>query len=485
MRDFLFINLSICLWYNLSIIEMKSNAFTLIELVIVIAILAILAAVIVIVINPAEYMKSARDSTRMSDLQVVHKSIGFYQADGGTTMGSANTVYVSISDSSSTCANLGLPTLPTGWSYACVTEINLRKTDGTGWIPVPFSNISFGNTISSLPTDPTNTTSTGNYYSYVTGGSWKLKAQFESSKNLSMAVKDGGPSVNSYELGSDLALGPIIFPDNWIKVPGNSSFGTSDFWVMKYEAKCVDSTTNTPLTTPDTGYNTYSNSTTACTGTKYPASAVNGYPIANISHNTALTYCQNIGAHLLTNDEWMTIARNAEQVNSNWSTFVGSGYLYSGHNDSTPYVALQADKDDTQGYSGTGNSTGNQRRTLTLSNGSVIWDLAGNVWEHVQRSVNNVGDLTNVFNPLPACSDAVDNWGWCQYGNTTAPYVSSWTADVVRNSVGSSNTDWNSTQGVGQVYTWKNGTSKSTTVFLRGGNWSVGSPAGAFALHLY
>ncbi|NCN53269.1 prepilin-type N-terminal cleavage/methylation domain-containing protein [Candidatus Wolfebacteria bacterium] len=53
----------------------KSNSFTLIELVIVIAILAILAAVVVLVINPAEHMKLARDSTRMSDLQITHSLI--------------------------------------------------------------------------------------------------------------------------------------------------------------------------------------------------------------------------------------------------------------------------------------------------------------------------------------------------------------------------------------------------------------------------
>ncbi len=53
---------------------MRQNSFTLIELVIVISILAILAAVIVIVINPAEYVKSARDSVRMSDIQTIHSS---------------------------------------------------------------------------------------------------------------------------------------------------------------------------------------------------------------------------------------------------------------------------------------------------------------------------------------------------------------------------------------------------------------------------
>ena len=188
----------------------KPNSFTLIELVIVIAILAILAAVIVIVINPAEYIKSARDSNRMSDLQNIHKSIGLYQADGGATMGFANKVYVSIPDSSDTCANLGLPTLPTGWSYACATEANLRKTDGAGWIPVPFSSISFGSALSSLPTDPINTTSTGEYYTYVTGSSWELNAILESQRYRfnSKIHKKNLPGVLA--VGNNLSLSPIF-----------------------------------------------------------------------------------------------------------------------------------------------------------------------------------------------------------------------------------------------------------------------------------
>ncbi|MFA5098835.1 MAG: LamG-like jellyroll fold domain-containing protein [Candidatus Paceibacterota bacterium] len=188
---------------------MKPNSFTLIELVIVIAILAILAAVVVITLNPGEYMKSARDSTRMSDLQTIHSAIGLYQADGGTSIGSINTVYVSIPDSSATCANLGLPILPTGWSYACSNTTNYRKTDGTGWIPVHFSDISFTNPLSSLPADPINTTSTGNYYTYVTGGSWELTTIFESSKYATNAATDGGADFAQYEIGSNLTLSPF------------------------------------------------------------------------------------------------------------------------------------------------------------------------------------------------------------------------------------------------------------------------------------
>jgi len=158
----------------------KFLAFILIELVIVIGILAVLAAVVLIVINPAEYMKSTRDSQRMSELQTITKSIELYLGDGGSSMGSANVIYVSIPDFSATCSNLGLPTLPAGWSYQCSTSANYRKTDGTGWLPIAFNTISFGNTLDTLPVDPINTTSTGNYYAYVTGGSYQISTIFES-----------------------------------------------------------------------------------------------------------------------------------------------------------------------------------------------------------------------------------------------------------------------------------------------------------------
>ncbi|MDP1706599.1 MAG: hypothetical protein Q8L36_02155, partial [bacterium] len=183
------------------------------------------------------------------------------------------------------------------------------------------------------------------------------------------------------------------------------------------------------------------------------------------SHTTAKTYCLSIGAHLLTNEEYMTIARNVEQVAGNWSTAVGSGYLYSGHNDNTPATALTSSQDDANYYYGTSNASGNQRRVLTLSNGQSIWDLAGNAWEHIQRTVADIVTMID----LPACSDGVAGWGWCQYGNTTAPYVSAYTADVAQAAVGPSDSSWNSTQGMGQLYTYKNGTDQSTTVFIRGG----------------
>lgn len=44
------------------------------------------------------------------------------------------------------------------------------------------------------------------------------------------------------------------------------------------------------------------------------------------------------GYHLITNDEWMTIARSIEATASNWSTRkVGQGNLWNGVSNNTTY----------------------------------------------------------------------------------------------------------------------------------------------------
>ena len=184
------------------------GSFTLIELLVVIAIVAILSAVVIITLNPAELLKQSRDSNRLSDLNTLNKALALYEVDVvGGTLGATSTVYVSLPDTSATCANLGLPTLPVGYQYGCVTEANLRKTDGSGWIPVDLTQISSNTPLGSLPTDPVNATSSGLYYTYVPGGSFALSSLLESQKRLSTnALKDGGYDPGRFEIGSDLNL---------------------------------------------------------------------------------------------------------------------------------------------------------------------------------------------------------------------------------------------------------------------------------------
>ncbi len=146
----------------------------------------------------------------MSELATINKALGLYQTDGGASFGSSNTVYVSIADTSATCANLGLPSIPSGWSYHCVTNDNLRKVDGNGWIPINFTSISYGSVLNKLPVDPVNTTSTKNYYTYVTGSSWELTTVLESKRYIIQAIEDGGVDPTMYEIGSKRNISPFI-----------------------------------------------------------------------------------------------------------------------------------------------------------------------------------------------------------------------------------------------------------------------------------
>ncbi len=454
-----------------------SPSFTLIELLVVVALLAILAVAVVTIINPAELLRQARDSTRLSDLSSLNRMLSLYETDsvGVGFMGTSTVVYISVPDTSVTCANLGLPPLPSGWSYHCVTEDNLRNIDGSGWVPVNFNLVSSGVPLAKLPVDPVNTASTNQYYVYVTGGSWELKAVMESAKYKTEAQTDGGYSDNAYEIGSDLALAPLVFPDNWIKIPGSSTYGTSDFWVMKYEAKYSRSG---GAKGDDVGNCYYFSSADTWdwgkSGSDCPVTWSNtnvlsspyGSPIAGVTHAEAKAICASLGAHLITNQEWMTIARNVEQVTQNWSGgAVGSGCLFQGN----------VGKNSNCSYNGDDPEKGigrNPKAKLKLSNGEEIWDLSGNVWEHVQKDSSDT-----LVNNQPSDGGIV-MWRWIDHTAIT-DY-----GDLSYDEIRPSNISWGVSQGMGQVYTY-NG-AYANRVLRRGGSaWDYNVHAGVFALDLY
>ncbi len=153
-------------------------------------------------------------------------------------------------------------------------------------------------------------------------------------------------------------------PAGFIVVPGNSHYGTSDFCVMKYEARNVGGV---------------------------PTSQAAGLPWASISQTNAITVAQTAcdGCRLISEAQWMTLATNLISVPSNWTGgAMGSGVMYQGHTDNSPTGAVVASSDDNDGYAETGNvAPSNQRRTLTLTNGEVIWDVSGNVWEWTSDTI--------------------------------------------------------------------------------------------------
>lgn len=190
------------------------GGFTLVELLIVIAILAILAAAVVIVLNPSELMAQARDAQRTTDVKAIKESIGLLIVDNPTaSLGLANVTYVSLPDTSATCANItGLPIIPTGWSYNCVTSANLRNINGSGWIPINLTSSNIGSPLASLPIDPINSVTDGNYYAYVASGSlYKVSMVAESAKYLVIGKNDGGLNEAVYEVGSGIQLAPFSY----------------------------------------------------------------------------------------------------------------------------------------------------------------------------------------------------------------------------------------------------------------------------------
>ena len=459
------------------------RAFTLIELLVVIAIIAVLAVVVVLTLNPGQLILQARDSSRLSDLANIQTAINLYVTDaainGSMSLGSTSVTYVSVPDLTATttagtdCTGLGFPS---GGSFHCAASSTYRKTDGTGWIPVKLSQMSTGASLGQLPIDPVNNASTSLYWTYATNGTtWKIGAVPESQKYAVQA--------NSFSAGNNSNLLGGFPTQGWVTVPGNSTFGTQTFSVMKYPAVCSDGN-GTYLNDYDTSYHTYANNSKPCivTNSRQIASLPGGWPIANIaqsgdgSHNDAVSYCANIGAHLMTNAEWQTIAWNAENVGTNWNGgTVGTSYMYSGHNDNVPATASPASQDDTQGYSGTdgpssGGGTGSnatQRRTLTLSNGQVIWDIGGNIWQWTNDTI--MGAVK------PVGSGGTGAWSeW-----TTVSYAGS---TLTAQTAGPSNIAWNSGQGMGQYY--EGGNTGGPYGFLRGGSWTDGSNAGAGTLRL-
>ncbi len=215
----------------------KTTGFTLLELLIVIGILAILATVTFVVLNPAELLKQTRDSRRVQDLSTLNKAVELVHiSNTNLSLGSSSIVYVSLADTSSNCSNLSLPSLPIGWSYKCVTQTNLRKVDGQGWIPINFASSSFGSPLAILPIDPINNASSSLYYTYVTGGSWELTALLESSDRHTAAINDGGTSVGVFEIGTATGLTPATrdmglvgywkFDNNFNDSSGNNNNGT-------------------------------------------------------------------------------------------------------------------------------------------------------------------------------------------------------------------------------------------------------------------
>jgi len=199
----------------------SKKGFTLIELLVVIAIIAILSVVVILTLNPAELLRQSRDSNRISDLSVTKSAIAFYLVSAAGTLSITSGTAVQycymidpLGTSTAGCMKFASTTMNT--AGATTTTSTSRNVNGTGWIPINFSQISAGGPpLAQLPADPLFSPTTGNatyFYAYVassTGLVYKLDAHMESQKygyggSNDVVSTDGGEDTSSYEVGSNL-----------------------------------------------------------------------------------------------------------------------------------------------------------------------------------------------------------------------------------------------------------------------------------------
>jgi prepilin-type N-terminal cleavage/methylation domain-containing protein len=318
--------------------------------------------------------------------------------------------------------------------------------------------------------------------------------RFNSNNHISFTVDNSASpkqfriTMSSSDMTSNYSTNQndVDCPKNFIVVPGSATYGTADFCVMKYEAKADDNGDGIGDINQTTGSNTWPANTHPISNSRKLVSTAAGYPVANISQTDSITAASSYtngcstGCHLITEAEWMTIAQNVLSVASNWTDaggtthVVGTGYIYSGHSDNSPANAIEADANDVNGYTGTGNSSpSNQRRTLTLTNGEVVWDMAGNLYEWTQGTIAG--------GQQPGLSGE-STYAWKQWNNGSLlmnglPSLSQPSSTGISGISG-----WSSTRGIGQLYS--NYGETGVRAFRRSGAWTSTEAAGILMLHL-
>jgi len=279
--------------------------------------------------------------------------------------------------------------------------------------------------------------------------------------------------------GSNLGEYRKICPTNYVWVTGSAKYGTlPGFCVMKYEARC-------PGDSDGTGCATSTSPSVATADLDYDPWRT------DISQEEAIQVCQNLGEgyHLISDKEWMTIAENVAYVDSNWTGgSIESGHLRRGFSAATahdgfvnsapaPTTGDSADAwnraaDTVAAASGCAGDNCRLVRTHTLSNGEIIWDFSGNLWEWTDAYIY---------------SDATDKQEMPK--PNTASQWNEYTAVTDYKGIGyirPPESGWISAMSIGKIYIDSDAANPSGNyhAFLRGGNWSYGSGAGVFTLYL-
>jgi hypothetical protein len=225
------------------------------------------------------------------------------------------------------------------------------------------------------------------------------------SYTVTATATDGSQDTASVQI---LVNPPLICPTGYVKVPDYLDTDTNvlEFCVMKYEAKAVNgAATSQAALTPWVSIQRGATATTA---------------------DSAWKACRDLGTgyDLISNAQWQSIARNVEAAQSspgvyiNWrnNSNTGSNWLNRGKTLGASIVAASTDDNPCFGtsYPNCANRTHGdfaEKRTHELSNGSIIWDLGGNISEWVKDNSAHAYTVDQYVNSVTAtegtaCTDA-------------------------------------------------------------------------------
>jgi hypothetical protein len=162
-----------------------------------------------------------------------------------------------------------------------------------------------------------------------------------------------------------------VCPQNYVDVPADPNFGTSDFCIAKFEMKNLNGS---------------------------PESQAADLPWSGVTRDQAAAACASKGARysLPDNNHWMTVARNIESVSWNWGGDLSlQEYGPSrGVSNNTGTTGIEASTDDGDACHGAIESDHSAavcdltkydvaRRVHKLSNEEYVWDFVGNVSEWI------------------------------------------------------------------------------------------------------
>jgi len=176
---------------------------------------------------------------------------------------------------------------------------------------------------------------------------------------------------------------PNNCPEWYISVWGDVDFWQKGFCVAKYEMTFSEK--DSPWSPTNSNFNAYDYEEW-----KYYKSRID-YPVVNLTQEEAIEACKRLWKwyHLITNNEWMTIARQIEFESENWKSNSpslddtlytwNSDYSYNWCNDNTW-------PNDKATKTWDWNPNCFYKRKNILFNWEIIWDFAWNVAEHVNKA---------------------------------------------------------------------------------------------------